>query len=475
MACIAAVLEADGHFVRILDLNVLESKKELASRLQEKDFDLVGYTSMTSSILNCYKNIRVIKKKLPRAKVVLGGWHASAVPRRTMEECAEIDFIVKGEGEETMKDLVKAIEQSLDYNQVNGILFRDGNGEIIETPDRHLIENLDKLPFPARHLLPLEEYRKIGFQTVGGKYRKSMYVSSISTSRGCTSRCKFCSDAVLYKNMCRSRTAENIVSEIEQAIKEFNIRAFFMMDSNFTYSPVRVRRICELIIKKKLDIVWGCHGRADNVSLGLLRLMKAAGCNRIAYGIESGSPKILKALGKKSSLDKSVNAIRWTKMAGIQAVMYLLFGWPGETRKDMQLTQQLVKQSQPDIMSITMLIPYPGTDVYEMARQNNLIQYEGWEHYGYPYSDALYYPGLDDTFKFQMKMFLNFYLSPSYILRSIKNIGTIYRFLFLFKTLCIFLLGEFLYRFGRVKHVTDTLKTLSSRERIAPRASTGDD
>ncbi|NMC07648.1 MAG: radical SAM protein, partial [Candidatus Lokiarchaeota archaeon] len=399
LACIAAVLEEDGHVVRILDMNVIETKHELVNRLSEMDWGVLGFTGTTSVILNCYHAIRVMKRVARRAKVVLGGWHASAVPARTMEECPEIDYIVKGEGEVTIKELVKAISSHDDLSKILGIVYRDALGNIVENKERSLIKNLDDLPFPALHLLPMEAYREIGFNTIAGYFKKDLYISAISTSRGCTGRCTFCADHVINHHTCRFRSPEKVVSELKHAVEKYHVRIFFFMDPHFTLSPVRARKICELIIKEKLHIKWACQARVDSVSPDLLAIMKKAGCTRIGYGIESGSPKVLKIMKKGASIVQMRDAIRWTKEAGMMAVIYLLYGMPGEMIEDVKLTRQLLWQLQPDYVNQTIAIPYPGTELREQAMREHLIRDDRWEFYNYPFGNVLEYPGIEKIFR----------------------------------------------------------------------------
>ncbi len=471
LACIAAVLEGDGHVVRILDINVVKTKQELVNHLSEMRWDVIGFTGTTSVILNCYHAIRVIKRVAKQAKVVLGGWHASAIPVRTMEECLEIDFIVKGEGELTIKELVRSLALGEDTSKIIGIVYRDGHGNIIANKERPLIANLDDLPFPALHLLPMDEYRKIGFNTIGGYFKKDLYISSISTSRGCTGKCTFCADHVINHYTCRFRSPEKVVAELKQTVKKYKVRIFFFMDAHFTLSPVRARKICELIIKEGLHIKWACQARVDSVSPELLRLMKTAGCTRIGYGIESGSPKVLKIMKKGASISQMRDAIRWTKEAGIMAVIYLLYGMPGESIEDVKLTRQLLLQLQPDYVNQTIAIPYPGTELREQAIREGLIKDDRWEFYNYPFGNVLEYPGIEKVFRQQARVLIGYTLSPRYIWKTFKTIRSIYHLSFYFKVAQVLILGIFMLNLARETDVKKFLATLSTREGREPRAA----
>ncbi|NMC06466.1 MAG: radical SAM protein [Candidatus Lokiarchaeota archaeon] len=464
LAYIAAVLEKANHHVKIVDLNVVKSKEELRAAITDVRYDIVGFTSTTSNILNCFRTIQVIKKVLPWAITVLGGWHASGVPIQTMQECKDIDIVVKGEGEETMAMLVKAIEAHQDFSSIEGIVYRNKDGQITENKDRPLIHDLDALPFPARHLLPMEEYKKRGFNTSGVYFKRDLYISGIVTSRGCTGQCVFCADHTIYKHRCRLRSPENVIAEIKHAMKHFKVQIFFLQDAHFTQSPTRAKKICELIIKENLNIIWACSARVDTVNKELLLLMKQAGCARIGYGIESGSPKMLRIMNKHVKFKQMHDALKWTREAGIISYVYLVYGMPGETEKDIWLTRQLLMDLKPDFVNQSIAIPYHGTRLREMAIEMNLIKHDQWKNYSFPYGNVLEYPGSDKMFKLQGKILKDFYTSPFFIARVVKNLRSAYQAIFYFKVLRIYLLGFFLFSFGSETSVKKVLSGLSSRD-----------
>ncbi|MEX2756651.1 MAG: radical SAM protein [Candidatus Sigynarchaeota archaeon] len=464
LAYIAAVLEQAGHHVRIVDLNVIKTKDELKNALTDVRYEVIGFTSTTSNILTCYRTIRVVKQMLPWATTVLGGWHASGAPVQTLRECSALDIVVKGEGEETMKELVDAIENHGDLASIQGIVFRNARGEIIENVDRPLIENLDDLPFPARHLLPMEEYRKRGFSTSGVYFKRDRYISGIVTSRGCTGRCIFCADHTIYKHHCRLRSPENVIEEIKQVMKQFKVTIFFFQDAHFTQSPTRAKKICELIIKEKLDIIWACSARVDTVNEELLHLMKRAGCARVGYGIESGSPKMLKIMNKHVKFKQMRDAIKWTREAGMMSFVYLVYGVPGETMEDIMLTKQLLMELKPDFVNQSIAIPYPGTRLREIALERNMIKNDNWKFYSFPYGAVIEYPGYDEMFKLQGKILKEFYTSPFFAKNLIKRFRSIYQAFFYFKVLRIYLLGFFLFSFGTESSIKRVLSGITSRE-----------
>jgi len=468
LAYIAAVLEQSNHHVKILDLNTILSKKELRSAITDVDYQVVGFTAMTSSILTCYRTIKVVKRLLPRAITVLGGWHASGAPILTIKECPQLDIVVKGEGEETMKELVDTIERGAPIADIRGIVYRDKKtSSILENPDRPLIKNLDDLPFPARHLLPLEAYKKRGFSTSGVYFKHDKYISGIVTSRGCTGRCVFCADHTIYKHYCRLRSPENVIAEIKHAMKHYNVSIFFFQDAHFTQSPARAKRICELLIKEKLNIIWACSARVDTVNKELLLLMKQAGCARIGYGIESGSPKMLRLMNKHAKIKQMREAIKCTHEAGIISYIYLVYGVPGETEEDIKMTRQLLMELKPDFVNQSVAIPYHGTELRHIALERGLIKNDRWENYAFPYGAVIEYPGSDKMFKLQGDILKTFYTSPFFFSRVLKNLRSIYQAFFYFKLVRIYVLGFFLFSFGTETGIKKVLSGLTSREPIS--------
>lgn len=433
LASIAAVLERDGHVVRILDLNVVKTKDELVKHLEEIPFDIIGITATTPVITSCYRTIQLLKKKMPATKIVLGGWHASALPERTMAECSDIDVVVKGEGEITMSELVRAIEQGRPLNEIQGIVFRDARGNIVSNGERPLIKNLDDLPFPSRHLLPMDAYRRIGFTTVGGYFNKNLFITSIVTSRGCTGGCTFCADSTIYHHTCRFRSPENVVAEIKEAIEKNKVRIFFIIDANFTLSPKRVARICELIIKERLHIMWACAARVDSINQDLLRLMKRAGCIRISYGVESGSPKVLREMNKHISISQIKDAVQSTKNAGIPVYIYFVYGMPGETLQDVYMSRQLLMELKPDYVTQSIATPFPGSKLYNYAASRGWLDGKHWSRYNYPFDHVMDLPLIADILHLQSKILIEFYTRPFFMKNTLRNMRSIYHLWFYLK------------------------------------------
>ena len=292
LAYLASVLRQD-HEVKIIDSNILNYTIEDVEReLRSFNPDVVGVTSVTPSIYEAYKVAEIAKKVREDCTVILGGPHATFMPRQTLEECKYVDMIVRGEGEETTRELIEHIEKGASLREVKGITFREDN-EIIDTEPRPFIKNIDDIPFPSRDLLPMDLY----------KYNGVKYTSML-TSRGCPFKCSFCSSSRLFGGFWRGRNPENVLEEMKIIYEEYGVRNIMIVDDTFTLDQERAEKICDGIIKEGWDISWGASSRVDTLSKRLVEKMKKAGCWVIFLGIESGCQKILDTIGKRITLEQ---------------------------------------------------------------------------------------------------------------------------------------------------------------------------
>ncbi|MEX2682398.1 MAG: radical SAM protein, partial [Candidatus Sigynarchaeota archaeon] len=248
--------------------------------------------------------------------------------------------------------------------------------------------------------------------------------------RGCTGQCTLCADGVIYHHGCRFRSPESVVAEIEDAIAHHGSRIFFFIDANFTASPKRVIRICDLIIERGIRIIWACAARVDSVDELVLTKMKRAGCIRISYGVESGSPRVLKLMEKRVSIKQIKNAIRVTKKVGIPVYVYFVYGMPGETLLDAQMSGQLLMELDPDFVTHSIATPFPGSELFRYAESQGWLEGKDWTHYNYPFEHVMDLQNINDIIRFQSKILVSFYLKPSFIFRTIKNLKSIYHLAF---------------------------------------------
>jgi magnesium-protoporphyrin IX monomethyl ester (oxidative) cyclase len=361
---IAAVLIKEGHDVKIKDLMLVgptEAKTEFVQTVKEFKPDLVGITANSHERFYAFE-VAAWAKQLGVKKVVMGGVHVTFAGQDTLKHVKAIDIIVTYEGEETMKELCWALENKEDLKKVKGILFRDGQGEIMVTPPRDFIKDLDSLPFPARNLFELEKYDL--YLPIPG----SPPVTQLVTARGCPFGCKFCSATQFAGHRIRVRSAKNVVDEIELILDKYpRFKTLFFYDDHFTFNKKRVLEICNEIRKRGLKFQFGCYGRVDSIDEELVEHLKSAGCVMISFGFESGSKKVLNLMGKRITPKQIEKAIKIVKKADIIARSSFFFGYPGETPLDVLKTFWLLRKCRiksHEIVCGFHAILYPGTDLF---------------------------------------------------------------------------------------------------------------
>lgn len=280
---LASFLESNGIDISLLDMSLYnDPEKQLIDILQKRNFDFIGLTSYTNTI-NSANKIAGIVKKFSRSKIVIGGAHASALPEETLETFRNFDYLVFGEGEETFAELV--LKNNI--SDIKGLAWRD-DGRIIKNSIRESIEDLDKLPFPARHLLNFDKY----IPSISN-YRQ-LPSTGILSSRGCPFQCTYCSrTGTRLPKQVRFRSIENIIKEIEFCIENYKIYDFRFYDDTFVIPKSRLMKLCQELISRKIKITWSCYSRVDTIDEEMLRMMRKTGCYHIKYGIEFGTQKWL--------------------------------------------------------------------------------------------------------------------------------------------------------------------------------------
>jgi len=423
LAMIAAVLEKAGHDVVIVDLAMTaESEEGVARHAISNGPSLVGISSMTPSISSAARIARSVKAASPNVHVILGGAHASTLPEQTMEMIPDIDIIVRGEGEATVVELVDALEHERPLQHVEGIVFRK-EGKKVWTEDRNPISDLDQLPFPAYHRLPIEQYR---FHPPLGREHP---VVPIITSRGCPFRCTFCTKSV-FGQVYRCNSARYVAEEIEYMIRRFQAREIKFYDDSFTLQKKRVIELCDELVKRKIDVPWSCETRVDLVDEELLRVMKRAGCYMIEYGVESANKDMLEKMKKGISPQQVTRAFEATRAVGIQTVAYFMLGYPGETWDTVRETIEFAKRIEPDFAQFSVATPFPGTEFYELCKENQTRE-DDWSRYVYAdISGNQNPPELGtliegDARTFVRTAYAQFYLRWGYVWRRLTSIRDI--------------------------------------------------
>lgn len=428
-----------GYEVSILDAEALDMLfEDIEYEIKKQIPSVVGITSSTPAYTNAIKIAEICKKVNPKIFVVIGGVHASAFPQRTLTE--GFDYVVIGEGEETFFDLLETIRNNKPIFNVNGICYKDGKEAVLTKP-RRLIENLDVLPFPARDLMPHHLY-----QPPPTKRVSTFNATSITSARGCPFSCNFCSAHVVWTRRYRHRSAVNVADEFEYCINTFNMREFIFTDELFTLKLDRASAICEEIINRNLKIAWVCMCRVGQVTEGILKLMKKAGCKEISFGIESGDERILDTMHKGITLDKARESIRLTKKVGIHTHASYMIGNLGETEESIRNTINFAKELNTDIAAFFVATPLPGTELYEKALAMGYIRKETeWKDFS-PLSKTnpvINFPHLPSSLLMQWhrRAIKEYYMRPKYILKKIfslrskADILNIYNGLKFFKSL----------------------------------------
>lgn len=378
LAYLAAVLAEDGHQLEIFDFGLDPDSplEEDVQRVCHFEPHVVGITAMTMVYHKVLDTAALLKARLGRP-IVIGGPHATLFPERVLLEAPAIDYVVRGEGEETLLELVHAVEgRNGELGDIPGLSYRL-HGQPVSNPDRELIRNLDALPFPARHLFDLGRY---GLSTPDGRP-----MITVLSSRGCPYNCAYCFKGIVGRTY-RPRSPENIIAELRQIIDKYGVRDFYFIDDLFTLDERRLDALTDQLITEALDARWQCLARVDRVNAAILNKMQAAGCRRIHYGIESGNQEILRRIGKGFSLEQVRQALRWTHEAGIQSKGYFMLGLPGDSEQTMRETTHFAASLGLDEAMFSLTTPFPGTRLWE-----ELVRKRPDTQYTLDFSRAYYY------------------------------------------------------------------------------------
>ena len=416
IAYLTAVLEKSGHTVKVYDCPAQGiDHPKLADELSSFDPSIVGITSLTPMIGSTLKAAKLTKEKIPNATVVLGGPHATFLDQQIIADNPQVDVVVRNEGEQTLLELAEAVAapKTKDIAHVAGLTYRH-NGEACRTSDRPFIMNLDDLPRPAYEHFQLDRYRLFGRS-----------ILPIMSSRGCPIRCSYCVSSRMNGVGCRTRSVKNVLDEMEWLRDVHGADAYSFYDDAFTLDMDRAGKICDEIKSRKLNLPWDCQTRVDRVSKELLQKIKAAKCQLISFGIESGSQKILDAVKKQSTVELNAKAIKMAKDAGLTVSMSIIIGYPGETPETLEQTMVFIRKTKPDYVYLCIATPYPGTDLYSHLKELGWAVSDDWTKYDLqtPVFTNPDLPG--EALMAARKKFYNEFYSPAYILRQTMK-GTFY-------------------------------------------------
>jgi len=414
LAYVGAALEKAGFQVQILDnyqlRTTLDFVKQETKRLNP---EIVGITCGSVTYRRCVEMAKVIKEVCPSCKIVVGGWHASYLPDSALEN-PEIDYAIMGEGERAMVELATLITNGSNERaiaEIPGIACRF-DGRIVKNPPK-LIDDLDSIHYPARHLLPMEIYdRQIG-------YLSAKPVDVMNIQRGCPYECNYCETKTLWGSKCRAFSPLRVIEELEYMVGKFGSKGIYFIDDNFTINRKRTIEICHLIKERKLDIQWACDTRVDLLSADLLKEMREAGCRTIFFGIQSGSQRILDKLNTHTTREKIVEAFKLCRKAGINIACSLMLGIPGETIADMQETYKFAEKLGPDWCTFYVFIACPTSCLYDEVLQKDLYDRMN-DFLAFVKTDQFNY---ESVVEIQQRFQRSFNTSPKTILRRIRRDG----------------------------------------------------
>lgn len=373
---IGSYLDKLGYHVRIIDMSALKMNfDDLKKDISEFKPDVAGVSFLTPQYNQAVKCFRLLKSSGLNIVTVAGGAHASALPEETLAE-EDIDFAVTGEGELTMAELVDAVNKGdKSFENIKGLGFKRGK-EIIINPHREFISDLDSLPMPLWKDLAKGEY--ILFPT---GFKQEVKYFTIMSGRGCPFKCNFCGSGVVFRRVYRARSAENVFKEVKWLYDNYDASYIHFGDDTFTMKKANVIALCKLIIESGIKIVWQCNARVDTIDPEVLSYMKQAGCHQISYGVESGDPEILRLIKKNISLQKVKEAVANTRKAGIDSHAYFMVGNLGETWESVDRTISFIEELDADTVSCAIIVPFPGTEVYEIAREKGWLKETNWDRF----------------------------------------------------------------------------------------------
>jgi len=364
---LAAYAEREGYSVRILDLHVERwSIEAFRQQLRVVQPRVVGISMMTATAIAANRVARCVKAIHPDATVLVGGVHAEAMPTECLKNSA-VDIVVRGDGERTFSRILAGEP----WREVAGVSYRDGV-RAVHNPPAPVIEDLDSIPMPAYHLVPMHKY-----YPAMGAYRRLPAINMLMT-RGCPGKCTFCNSA---ETALRTRSAEHVVAEIQHLERTYGIREIQFYDDTFTIFRQNVMNFCRLMIERKVNVTWTAFVRTDCFNEELARAMKRAGCHQVMFGIESGDDEILKVIRKPIDRKRTAEAVRLAKRVGLEVRATFMFGSPSETAESMQRSIDYAIKLDPDLAIFNVTTPYPGTQMFAWAKENGYLNTEDWGSY----------------------------------------------------------------------------------------------
>lgn len=432
---LAAVVREAGFAVEVWDFEVEPfSEAGVRERARASRPDLIGITGMTCSVKVAHRIVGWIKEELPPALGVLGGPHATALPERTLREFPDFDAVVRGEGEDTLAEICRRLSQGRSLAGVAGTAWRRGGDEIVLEAARPLIEDLDRLPLPARDLIDHSLYKGASTPGLDATLRRG---TMLFTSRGCPDNCIFCAAKVTFGRTVRARSAEHVLAEVDQCRERWGYRHFTVEDDTFTYHPSRLLALCRGF--RERGISWDCDTRVNLVTRDMIRMFAESGCQKIAFGVESGSPRILELIRKGITVEQIQRAFAWAHEFGLITTAFFMVGsHPSETAEDLEMSFQLMKAIDTELMALAIAVPFPGTALCQQMQDQGYLFSEQWEKFTHLHSVPCWRTDHflpQDLVRHQVSLYARFFLRPSFIWKTLPKALTWRGFLYYSRSL----------------------------------------
>ncbi len=410
---LASTAREAGAEVRVFDSMALEwTWEKTLDEFEAFHPDILVLLSTTPTIANDTAFAQNVRDRIPKPVILWAGTHVTALPRESLENsCAE--GAILGEGESVIRRLITEWDGTLRPGK--GLAVKSG-GEIIISPERDTIENLDDLPDPARDLLPTRQYTM--------PFTEGRPFATIIPSRGCPYPCTFCRAGDVWGRKVRTRSPERIVSEILDLRDRWGVKDITFMTDTLLTQRTWAESVFDAMIEADLGIEWIGNARVDEVRPHLLEKMKKSGCRLMSFGIESGNADVLAGTKKGITLQQSLDGIRAVREAGITAFAYFILGMPGETQETIQESIDFAKTLDADYVNFHIATPFPGTEFYEQAKANGWITTYNWEEYEEEGSAVISYPHLSaqDLIQAQKRAMRSLYATPSRMAKELLKI-----------------------------------------------------
>ncbi len=369
LLAIGSMLEKHKYEVKILEIeepdDLLEDNAaEIFNRIDSK---LIGLSFFSSQSKRAQSIIRALKKENKDVTIVCGGIHPSCAPEDVLGMGA--DYVVVGEGEETIIELFNALEKQTSLNNIEGIVFKSIDGKYLKTPPRAMIKDLSSLPITSYHLLDSGRFKKRNYFIRGLWLR----CGHILTSRGCPSNCNFCAATRFSGRIVRERAIDDIIAELKILVKEYGIEGFWIVDDTFVLKKRRVEEFCAKLKKLPYKFKWACNSRVDTLTEDMVINLKNSGCIQLEFGVESGSQRVLDALNKGIKTEQIERAFEYCKKHKMRTLANIMIGNPEEKMEDIEKTAQIIRKIRPSYVNYSFLVPFPGSYIYDMAMKNGWI------------------------------------------------------------------------------------------------------